>query len=434
MPVRAPKRLCWEHNRCVYSWCFNVVVVWHGRSRVVRSPRTTFSFQDLRQRNAADCLVWLRFSELFRANLRHWWVIPGEMWCVAFAVHQLASLVCPPCSPSGELLAEKYDVAFPQREARFGAAWSTLCSMNSERPHCPHGRNTRAVVKSNWRFMTDSLPQSAWFHYVPWWLGLETAPEKNHCCLCGLAALTKTTTLLTSPFYAVFSYMVCRLFYAFGAFGLGKLLLHMVLISICHAWLQSCIDLRIPSKQPTNWGPNHLYKSITDILWPPRASAPSSFAVNGQSCCHWNRGICRFLAATSDFVAENNGPCAMATLVDSWEGPGTKELNGETWDRGAHHPQIQVDSLITKQTLSTMCSPNPPQVFLVGRQPNIPDILGQRNGYVGPMAIILLAKPRGISSPECVAHQFKGPWAPSHTKPQACWIAGFKIDSCTMSY
>ena len=272
-----------------------------------------------------------------------------------------------------------------------------------------------------------------------WWLGLETAPEKNHCCLCGLAALTKTTTLLTSPFYAVFSYMVCRLFYAFGAFGLGKLLFHMVLMSICHASLQSCIDLRIPSKQPT--GDPTIY-IITDILWPPRANAPSSFAVNGQSCCHWNRGFCRFLAATCDFVAENNGPCAMATLVDSWEGPGARELNSETWDRRAHHPQIHVDSLITKHFIifDPRCAHfSPTTGFSSWPTAKHPRFSGSNKRMaVGPMAIIQRwpASMRHLQSrTPTFGHQLKGPWAPSHTKPyQACWMVGFWIDSCTMSY
>ena len=73
------------------------------------------------------------------------------------------------------------------------------------------------------------------------------------------AAVTKTIPQPPRAHTAVFAHLVCRLFYAFVALGLqgwlGKLLLQMVFLS--------CVDLRIPSKQP-NQGPNHLV--IPDVL------------------------------------------------------------------------------------------------------------------------------------------------------------------------
>ena len=180
------------------------------------------------------------------------------MWCVAFAVHQLASLVCPPCSPSGELLAEKYDVAFPQREARFGAAWSTLCFMNSERPHCPHGRNTRAVVKSNWRFMTDSLPQSAWFHYVPLVTRIRNSsrekpllplrpccPDQNHH-VAHIAVLRRFFIHGLPPFLRFWCLWARE-----AAVPHGTDVNLSCLVTKLH-WPQD-------TKQTTNRGPNHLY-------------------------------------------------------------------------------------------------------------------------------------------------------------------------------
>ena len=89
-----PQRLCWEHNPCLQ--CVYVVVVWHGRSRVVRSRRTTFSFQELPKKCCRLFglveVQWTLSSESQTLVSDSWWNVMCGLCCPSAGKFSLPSL------------------------------------------------------------------------------------------------------------------------------------------------------------------------------------------------------------------------------------------------------------------------------------------------------------------------------------------------------